>query len=293
MPVEQAAVNTFALSSFPKYTLAMCEVLPKFNRSVSWLCWAYNEEESIREYLIRANELLKKTVEDYEIILVDDGSTDRTYAIAEDLKKKMPEIRLFRNASNRDVGFSSQRAIMSASKEFLFWQTADWAYDIRCLRVFLELLKSHDVVAGVRRGPGNNLFRPLRGGRSDTLPKAVVSVVNYLLIRFLFRVPLGDFQNVVFYPASLIQSIVYESDSSFANPEGLIKAFWKGASIAEVPISFLPRQSGKSKGTRLKAVAASVRDIFRLWFKWVVLGRRSQCRKGIIHRLRVEEWEKL
>jgi hypothetical protein len=127
--------------------------------------------------------------------------------------------------------------------------------------------------------------------RSDSIFKAIISVINYSLIRCLFNVPLSDYQNVVIYPTKLIQSIAFESSSSFTNPEGLFKAYWQGASFIEVPISFLPRRAGTSKGTRLRAIRSSLRDILGLWFKWVVLGRREGSGKGSVRRLRPEEWQ--
>lgn len=288
-----------------KYNSQLCNSLPKYDRGVSWLCWAYNEEEIVGEYLTRANELLSQTVEDYEIVIVDDCSTDGTNEIIREVMKNNPRVRLIRNRTNMNVGYSSKTAIKSARKEYLMWQTIDWSYDLSFLRLFLELLKSYDVVAGVRREPVKAadkgmkpvlVFLRLFGikhitRRSDTIPKAIISMFNYILIRCLFRVPLSDYQNVVFYPRKLIQSIAFESNSSFANPEGLIKSYWRGASIVEVPISFLPRQLGEAKGTRLKSIMKSVEDIFRLWFKWIILGQRGTVKKGYIRRLNPAEWD--
>jgi glycosyltransferase involved in cell wall biosynthesis len=267
-------------------------LLPKFDRSVSLLCWAYNEEDSIQEYLGKATWLMESSVEDYEIVLIDDGSTDRTYEIAEGFRQNHPRLKIFRNERNLNVGISSQRAIQRASKEFLFWQTIDWCYDISHLRSFLEHLRTFDIVQGVRtkstekepgffeRSGGNYLTR-----RSDTVQKAIVSLINYLLIRLLFRIPLSDFQNVTFYPTQWVQSIRYESKSSFANPEGLIKSYWKEKIIKEVPINFIPRIKGKPKGTKLKAIISSVKDILKLWWRWVILGKRGKIKKGKIFRV--------
>lgn len=272
--------------------------LPKFDRSVSLLCWAYNEEDSIGDYLERATRLMEETIEDYEIILIDDGSTDRTYEIARAFQKKNPRLKISQNECNLNVGISSRRAIHQASKEFLFWQTIDWCYDISNLRDYLEYLKRYDIVQGVRRKsvhvkikilkPFIALFR-LFGikhltRRSDTILKAFVSLVNYLLIRIFFRVPLSDYQNVTFYPTNWIQSLKYESKSSFANPEGLIKSYWAGKSIKEVPINFIPRCQGEAKGARIKSIMASMQDVLTLWFKWVALGKRGQIQKGRIYR---------
>jgi len=275
----------------------------KFDRSVSLLCWAYNEEASIEVFLERAILLMSSVVDDYEVILIDDGSTDRTYEIANIFQEENHRLKIFRNERNLNVGISSQRAIQRASKEFLFWQTIDWSYDISELRVFLEYLKTYDIVQGVRRNPVKvklKFLKPFAGllklfgikhltKRSDTISKAIISIINYSFIRTLFLIPLSDFQNVTFYPTKWIQSIKFEAKSSFANPEGLIKSCWKGMSIKEVPISFIPRSEGAAKGTRPNAIINSVNDILQLWFKWVVLGKREYIRHGKITRLSTYE----
>lgn len=282
-----------------KYDYSKLDLVDKFDRSVSLLCWAYNEEASVGEYLERATRLMDAAVEDYEIILIDDGSTDKTYEMAKTFQEKNPRLKIFRNERNLNVGISSQRAIQRASKEFLFWQTIDWCYDISNLRVFLEYLKTYDIVQGVRRKPVEVKLRFLKPfalilklfgikhltRRSDTVPKALVSVINYILIRLLFRVPLSDFQNVTFYPTKWIQSIEFEAKSSFANPEGLIKSYWNGMSIKEVPINFIPRNKGEAKGTRPEAIISSAKDILRLWVKWVVCNNRILAKEGKIYRL--------
>ncbi|MRR11583.1 glycosyltransferase family 2 protein [bacterium] len=271
----------------------------KFDRGVSLLSWAYQEEESIVPFLERAHALMEECVDDFEIVLIEDGSTDRTLELACAFAQAHPRVRVLPNERNLNVGLSSRRAIKEARKEYLFWQTTDWGYDISELRDYLELLKTYDIVQGVRVKPVEvrvRLLRPIVAvlrllgmkhltRRSDTVPKALVSVVNYLVVRFFFRMPLSDFQNVTFYPAEWIQSVTLEARSSFANPEGLIKSFWNGMTIKEVPLSFIPRGEGSAKGTRVRAIVASVTDILRLWFKWVVLRKRGKIHKGTVYRI--------
>ncbi len=280
------------------------EITGKFDRSVSLVCWAYNEEASIAGYLERALSLMEASVEDYEVILIDDASTDRTGEIAASFQKKNGRLKIFRNERNLNVGISSRRAIQKASKEYLFWQTIDWSYDISNLRVYLEYLHDYDIVQGVRRRPvavRARWLKPLVAllkffgmkhltRRSDTVSKAIVSVINYITIRILFGVPLSDFQNVTFYPTKWLQSLQFEARTSFVSPEGLIKSYWNGMSIKEVPISFIPRKQGRGTGTRPAFVIKSALDILRLWFVWIVLGKRGKVRKGNIVRLQPSEW---
>ena len=288
-----------------EYRRSKLEPVGKFEQSVSLLCWAYNEENSILEFLDRASQLMDAAVEDYEIILIEDGSWDRTYELATEFQKRNPRLKVFRNEKNLNVGISSQRAIMRASKKYFFWQTVDWSYDISELRIFLEYLRTYNIVQGVRRKPVEvkiKLLKPFVAllklfgmkhltRRSDTVAKAIVSLFNYILIRVLFRIPLSDFQNVTFYSTSWIQSLTLESTSSFSSPEMLLKSYWNGMSIKEVPINFIPRSEGEAKGTKPRAIIRSVEDIMKLWFKWVILGRRGAVKKGEIFRLNPAEWE--
>lgn len=271
----------------------------KFDRGVSMLCWGYNEEDSISEFLQKAVQLMDSVVDDYEIVMIDDGSTDRTYEIASEFSKNDPRIKIFRNLQNMNVGASLQTAIKHASNEFLFWQTIDWCYDISNLRVFLEYLKTYNIVQGVRVKPPKvkiGFLKPLvkllklfgikhLTRRSDTVAKALISLVNYFMIRFLFRTPVSDFQNVTFYPSKWVKSIERESKSSFTNPEGLIKAYWKGMSIKEVAIDFIPRKKGVSRGTRVRDIKAALKDILKLWFRWTTGKKKVFVEKGKVYKL--------
>ena len=85
--------------------------------------------------------------------------------------------------------------------------------------------------------------------------------------------------------------VIIVAPISFSSPEGLLKCHWRGTSIVEVPISFIPRQAGDAKWTRFKTISSSVRDVFRLWWKWIVRGERRPVAAGSIRRVRPEEWE--
>jgi glycosyltransferase involved in cell wall biosynthesis len=252
--------------------------------SLSMLGWALNEEENIAEYVERAEKFLIALTHDFELIIIDDGSTDRTAAIVEKHQRERPWLRLHRNGLNRGSGFNTKIAISLARKDYLFWQMVDWSYDLSRLGDYLPRLgKDCDVLQGVRQGTVSlsGLFRQ----RSDSAYKGLVSITNYLLVRTLFRLPVHDYQNVTVYPTQLIQSVTLESESAFTNPECLLKAWWKGATIREFPVPFLKRQKGVAKGTRPRVILRSIADILHWWFCWVVLGRRPDKSRGRVIRL--------
>lgn len=238
---------------------------PTKTRSFSMLGWALNEEANIQEYVRHAEEFLRSICSEFELVLIDDGSTDGTPVILESLQRDRPWLKVFRNEYNRGAGFNTRRAISLATKDYIFWQMVDWSYDLSQLPAAIPFLDRVDILQGVRTGRVGRMWN-----RSDNTYKGLISWVNYTLVRRLFNMSVHDFQNVTVYPRTLIQAIPIESESAFTNPECLIKAWWNGASILEFPVAFLPRQKGRAKGTRVRVILRSISDILRAWVKWRV-----------------------
>jgi glycosyltransferase involved in cell wall biosynthesis len=255
----------------------------KFNRSVSLLAWGLNEELLLIGFLDKAFGMLEAAVTDYEVVFVNDGSTDQTAEILTAYQAREPRLKIVNNPENVNVGISCRRAVQAASKEYLFWQTVDWSYDLTELRIYIELLNDFDVVQGIRPVPERllsyvpvlrSIYRVQR--RSDSITKAVISLSNYYVLRILFGVHFHDFQNVTFYPTRLAQSLPLQATTPFVNPEMLIRAYYGGARIIEVPINFIPRTQGEAKGTRLPILVRTVLDILRNWVSWGWRLRLSQ-----------------
>jgi Glycosyl transferase family 2 len=266
--------------------------LGKFDKGVSLLAWGFNEEILVTSFLDRAFAALDAAAIDYEVVFVDDASTDRTAELVAAYAAREPRLRLVRHDRNYNVGIALRTAVAHASKEFLFWQTVDWSYDIGKLRIFLELLKHYDVVQGVRPVPIRLLsyipiirsfYRVKR--RSDTFRKAIVSLGNYYTLRILFGARFHDFQNITFYPRRLAQSVQIVGSTSFVNPELLLKSYAQGARIIEVPIRFLPRSQGIGKGTKLPVVVRATLDTLRNWVSWGIGQRRAVARGGRANRI--------
>lgn len=256
-------------------TSAIVATTGKSDHSVTLVCYGYNEEELIAEFLEKAVSLLETVTDNYEIVFIDDCSTDRTWTIAQRFSAENPRILVSRNDVNRNIGYSFKRGVSLASKEYLFWQTIDWSYDLNDLPIFLELLAHFGVVVGVRPVPHRVLshFPVVRSiyrvrTRSDNFLRAVVSLGNYYVLRILFGLNVHDFQNIQFHRTKTLQSFDLHGESSFLGIEMMIRSRNLGLDLMEVPIQFLPRTKGVSKGIQPAAIWKSCRDIVKNWFCW-------------------------
>jgi glycosyltransferase involved in cell wall biosynthesis len=254
----------------------------RFRPSLSMLGWAFNEEENLAQYVCRAEAFLASVSDDYELVLIDDGSTDRTWAMAGELKAARPWLTVLKNDRNRGPGYCYRRGISAASKEYFMAQTVDWAYDIDAFRPAFDELQRYDILQGVRLGEFS--IGVLRR-RSDSLYKGLVSLVNYALIRILFQLPFADFQNVTVCRSRMAQALTLESEGSFTNPEVMMKLYWSGASFLQVPVGFQKRGRGKGTGTRPRAIGKSIAEIIGSWLRWVVLGGHPHRKAGTVRSL--------
>ena len=248
--------------------------------SLSLLAWAYNEEQLIEAFIRKSVQDLKKVSGDFEIVVVDDGSKDRTWEKLQALAKEFPCLKPVRHERNRDVGEATQSAIAHATKEILFWNTIDMFFDTADLPKFLPHMENYDVLQGVRTDLKANA--PLR---------KLTSIVNYFLNRWLFGVKLSEFQNVKFFKRDFGRSVEFESASVFTNPELIIKAYYQGLRIKEVPMEFHERTAGKQKGAKWSTLSKTLRDILKCWFRWRVLGKIKMAeRPGTIDSLHYKIW---
>ena len=239
------------------------------------IAWGYNEELLVAGFLRRALNLLEQTCQDYELVFIDDCSTDKTGEIADAIAREAPRMRVIHNKRNLGMGGAANVAVHAARNDHVFWQTVDWAYDLTELRCFLELTKRFDIVIGTRpviwRPFGHiPLLSRILGirTRADTVLHGAVSLTNYYVLRLLFGVQLRDFQNIQIYPRRLIDKLDIKSSSSFIAPEMLYKCYLLGATFLEVPVRFIRRSAGKSRGIRPGSIMRSLRDIAKGWIEF-------------------------
>lgn len=238
--------------------------------SLSMVVPAFNEEVLVDEFFEKSVKDLAAVSNDWEIVLVDDGSTDRTHELASVWAEKYPQIKVVRLEENVGNGANVEVGFRHASKEIVFNNTVDAFFDTEDLTWILPYLKQYDSVSGCRTDlSANNFYQKL------------LTLGNLTLIRTLFPLKLRAYQTVQFHRRSLFEQIRIEGRSSFVSPELLLKAHYLGYSIGEVEVVFHPRKKGTAKGGGIRHVLRSLRDVFVFWFRWVILKRPIAIKRPV------------
>ena len=223
--------------------------------SISAVLPAYNEEEVIAASVAAMVAALEGLGADYEVIVVDDGSRDRTAAIVAGLGRENPRVRLVSHRRNRGYGAALWTGFTSATRDLVFLTDGDKQFDVAELRDFLPLLDGADLVIGYRHPRADPLIRRLNGWGWNTL------------VTVLFGYTARDVDCAFkLFPRALLTELNVTSTAHTFSPELIVKARRAGYRVAEVRVTHLPRSAGEAKGSRPDAIVRSLYELLRFRF---------------------------
>ena len=218
---------------------------------------AYNEEDNIREAVEEAVRVASSSpyVRDFEVIVVNDGSSDHTLALARELAARHGAVRVVDHISNRGYGAALKSGIAAATKEYIFFTDADLQFDIVELQNLLVHLDSFDVVVGYR------------APRRDPLMRLLNAKGWNLLNRLLFGLRVRDIDCAFkVFRRELVQELPLSSRGAMLSAEILIRLSRSGAAIKEVPVSHLPRRAGSPTGAKPSVIMRALSEMMQLYF---------------------------
>lgn len=227
--------------------------------SISVVIPAYNEASTIESVANEVTAVLKKTKLDYEIVLVDDGSTDQTGRRIDDLSKSDKHVRSLHHKQNRGFTGAMKTCFENARKHLIFLAPADGQFNFKELPKFIDAIKGYDVATAYIVN------------REDTLIKKVKSNFFHLpflfLCRYLLGINLREFSSVSLWRRRVVQSIEIKSEDKSAMflPELISKALEKKYKFTEVPIKWYRRKGGKAKGASFTVALKTAYAIIKLW----------------------------
>jgi glycosyltransferase involved in cell wall biosynthesis len=225
--------------------------------SLSVVIPMYNEEAYVERSVAAARATLEEMGADWEIVIVDDASTDGTGARADRLAAADPRVRAIHNPVNRRLGGTLRAGYAAATKDLVFYTDADLPVDFGQLPRAVRLLEYQqaDLLAGYRFDR-----------TSEGLHRALYTIGYHVVIRLLFGLRIRDV-NFAFklFRRSLLQRIELKSEGSFIDAELLLRARKAGAVMIQLGLDYFPRTRGPSKLSSLGVIAAILREMAGQW----------------------------
>jgi glycosyltransferase involved in cell wall biosynthesis len=205
-----------------------------FDKSISVFFPTYNEEENIERAVNQARDVLEGFCDDFEIIIVDDGSRDDTSKLSDQLAAADSRVKVVRHEQNRGFGAALRSGIENATKDLIFYTDSDNQFDMREINRLLERLEDHlDMVVGFRID------------RQDPAMRIFTAWVYNLMIRFLFGLRVRDVDcSFKVFRRQIFDGMTIRARSGLADAEILIKAIKGGSRFVEVGVHHYPRTHG-------------------------------------------------
>src|SRR5436309_3129603 len=206
--------------------------------SVSFVIPMFNEEENIDRAIDVAVEALAKYADDYEIIIVDDASTDASPMLVARRVAENPRIRVIRHDKNRKLGGALKTGFGATTKDLVLYMDADLPFDPDVLGRAMRAMEvtGADVIAGYRHD------RTIEGPK-----RALYSYCYNALIGVLFGWPHRDINfSFKLMKRDVLRAIELKSEGSLIDAELIVKAKNRGFSIQQIGLDYFPRMRGVS-----------------------------------------------
>ena len=213
---------------------------------------AYNDAGTIQRVVNDASKTLQRLTDDYEIILVDDGSADETGEVCDSLAEADSRVTVIHHGKNRGYGAALRSGFARARKELVFYTDGDGQYDVRELANLVAVIDDADVVNGYKIK------------RQDPTHRIMIGRIYCWMARAVFGLRIRDVNcDFRLIRRSVLDPITLESGSGAICVELMAKMQRAGARIREVPVHHYPRTSGKSQFFTGIRVLRLLRDLLR------------------------------
>jgi glycosyltransferase involved in cell wall biosynthesis len=229
---------------------------PRFYTSVSVVLPAYNEQEVIEPTVRHVAEVMTSLVSDFEIVVTNDGSKDRTGEILAELQQdRSLHLRVVTHARNQGYGAALASGFDAARSNLIFMTDGDKQFDVSELAGFIPAMDPEtDLVIGWRRK------------RADPFMRLVNAWGWKQLVNGLFGYTAKDVDCAFkLFRREVWRSVVVHARGATFSAEFLIKARRLGFEVVELPVSHFPRTAGSATGAKPAVIVRAFRELFSLW----------------------------
>ena len=222
-------------------------------KSLSVFFPAYNEQDNLPTLIERTVAAVEPLTGDYEIIIVNDGSKDRTGEVAEELARMNSRVRVVHHPRNMGYGAAVITGFAAATKDAVFFSDSDNQFDLAEIKTFWELIGQHDAVVGYR----------IR--RADPFVRKVNAFCWGRLVRVLLGFRIRDLDcGFKMFRRSAVGGLTLSSRGATVTAELMARLHRRGVRWVEVGVHHYPRTAGQQTGARLKVIFRAFIELFRL-----------------------------
>jgi putative flippase GtrA len=229
----------------------------RFPLSLSVVLPAYNEEAVIATTVEKSIHVLDKIVDTFEIIVINDGSGDRTGEIVAAIVAQDPRVRLISHQVNQGAGAALVSGFVQASKTYTFYMDSDGQFDIYDLNWLLPHLGKYDGVFGYRLDRQDSWMRKMNAWGWNQL------------VRTVFNIQVRDIDCAFkIFPTEYFRQVVLEARGAMLLTEVVYKFTRSGYRHTQIPVKHLPREAGNATGAKLSVIARAFKELFFYARKW-------------------------
>ncbi len=217
---------------------------------------AYNEEENIKRTLLIADSIVRKICPDYEILVINDGSSDKTEFIVRNLSNKLTSARLINHPTNLGYGVALASGFNNATKEWTFFSDADGQFYLEEITNLIKHSEQYDVIIGYRIK------------RNDSFIRLFNAKGWNVLNRVLFGLKVRDIDCAFkFVKTSVVKEVLPDiaSKGAMFSAELLIRLKRNGYRIKEVGVHHKPRTAGVATGAQLRVIKRAFNEMVSLY----------------------------
>jgi glycosyltransferase involved in cell wall biosynthesis len=221
--------------------------------SISVFFPCYNEQENVGRTVEKALEVLERLNADFEVIIVDDGSSDGTGQIADEIAGRDGRVKVVHHEGNLGYGAALQSGFKAATKELVFYTDGDGQFDINEMPSLLALMERYDIVSCYRLNRRDSLIRKINGWCWTRL------------VCLTFGLKIRDIDCAFkLYKREIFDKIELLSTGALINAEILARAVRKGYRITQKGVHHYPRTTGKQTGANLRVILRAFKELFKL-----------------------------
>jgi glycosyltransferase involved in cell wall biosynthesis len=235
--------------------------------SISFVYPMYNEKDNIEEMIYRTMAVAPELTDDYEIVIVDDASTDGCGAMVDKISEQHPQVRCIHHPVNRKLGGALKTGFAAATKSMALYTDSDLPIDMNDIKLALPYMEHADLLIGYRLV------------RTEGLRRRVISRAYNGLIKRVFGLKVRDV-NFAFkvLRRPLLDKLELRSEGSFIDAEIILEAQRLGFRVREVGMMFYQRTAGKSSLAGTGVILKILQELVEYWNRRRQMDRAAATR---------------